>query len=226
MKKPSENSSSEVDALQPQLNELLHRYSRTNNTCRMNATAKKSTRQPPKTSKPSFHASKRKRRALPKKYPHSIRYYYEYTGNNEMRNLAARLRKQRITQKPFPLRDFLKINPAHIEELEALNIRNAAQMLEAGKISRKRQELSAKTGIPPEAIPELVKLSDLTQIFGVKSIRARLYYDAGIDTLEEMAKWNPHKLRTMLINLVQKTGFDSTASLPKEAEFTIKEAKK
>jgi len=161
-----------------------------------------------------------------KKYLHSIRYYYEYTSNNEMCNLAASLRRQRIKQTPFPLKDFLKINPAHIEKLKAIGIRNAEQMLNAGKTPRNRQGLTEKTGIPAQVILELVRLSDLTRIFGVKSIRARLYYDAGVDTVEKMATWNPDKLRTMLIDFVQKTGFNGIAPLPKEAEFTVKEAKK
>lgn len=53
-----------------------------------------------------------------KKYLHSIRYYYEYTSNNEMRSLAAGLRKQRITQTPFPLKDFLKIDPSTLKNLK------------------------------------------------------------------------------------------------------------
>lgn len=167
-----------------------------------------------------------KKRGAAKKYLHSIHYYYEYTSNKEMRNLASKLRKQRITQTPLPLKDFLKINPTHIEKLKAVGIRNAEQMIKAGKTPKKRQELSEKTGIPTEAILELVKLSDLTRIFGVKSIRARLYYDAGAETVEKMAKWNPAKLRTMLTAFVQKTGFNGIAPLPKEAEFTVKEAKR
>lgn len=171
------------------------------------------------------HVEEKKKDAA-KNYLHGICYYYEYTRNTDMRDLAANLRRQRIKQAPFPLRDFLKINPAHIRKLEALGIRNADQMLTAGKTPKKRQDLSTKTGIPSEAILELVKLSDLTRIFGVKSTRARLYYDAGVDNLDKMAKWNPDKLRTMLIDFVQKTGFDGIAPLPKEAEFTVKEAQK
>jgi hypothetical protein len=143
-----------------------------------------------------------------------------------MRELASNLRQQRIKQTQFPLKDFLKVKPAHRKKLEALGIRNANQMLMAGKTPEKRQELSTKTGIPVEAILELVKLSDLTRIFGVKSIRAQLYYYAGVDTLDRMAKWDPDKLRTMLIDFVEKTGFNGIAPLPKEAEFTVKEAKK
>jgi len=167
-----------------------------------------------------------KKKGAAKKYLHSIRYYYDYLQNPEMRNLASKLRKQRIKQTPFPLKDFRGIDPEHIEKLEALGIRNASQMLEAGKTRKKRQELQARTGIPTETILELVKLSDLTRIFGVKSIRARLYYDAGADTLDKMAKWNPDKLRTMLNDFVKRTGFDGIAPLPKEAEFTVKEAKR
>jgi len=172
-----------------------------------------------------LHVEEEKKDAA-KKYLHGIHYYYEYTGNKKMRELASNLRQQRIKPAPFPLKDFLRIKPAHIEKLEVLGIRNANQMLTSGKTPKKRQELSTKTGIPVEAVLELVKLSDLTRIFGVKSIRARLYYDAEVDTLDKMAKWNPDKLRTMLIEFVQKTGFNGIAPLPKEAEFTVKEAKK
>jgi len=71
-----------------------------------------------------------------------------------------------------------------------------------------------------------VKLSDLARITGVKGIRARLYYDAGVDTVEKMAKWDAEKLREMLVSFVERTRFDGIAPLPKEAEFTVKTAKK
>jgi len=167
-----------------------------------------------------------KKKGAAKKSLHGIRYYYEFCSNPEMRSLAAKLRQQRIKQTPFLLKDFRGINPVHIEKLAAIGIRNVDQMLEAGRTSKKRHDLSTKTSIPAEAILELVKLSDLTRIFGVKSIRARLYYDAGIDTVNKMAKWNPNKLRTMLIDFVKRTGFNGIAPLPKEAEFTVKEAQR
>lgn len=167
-----------------------------------------------------------KKKGSAKKYLHSICYYYDYATNEEMRNLAGRLRRQRITQTPFPLRDFRGINQAHVEKLATLGIRTVKDMLEAGRTHKAREELSTKARIPVEAILELVKLSDLARIQGVKSIRARLYYDAGVDTVEKMAKWNPEKLRAMLIDYVERTGFDGIAPLPKEAEFTVAEAKK
>jgi hypothetical protein len=172
----------------------------------------------------SFAEEKKKGSA--KKYLHSIHYYYEYNSNEKMLNLARNLRRQKITQKPFPLKDFRGVNPTHVKKLVNLGIRNVKDMLEAGRTRKKREELATKAGIPAEAILELVKLSDLARIQGVKSIRARLYHDAGVDTIEKMATWNPQKLRIMLIDFVEKTGFKGIAPLPKEAEFTVAEAKK
>jgi hypothetical protein len=99
-------------------------------------------------------------------------------------------------------------------------------MLELGKNRVSRQKLVDKTGIPAEAILEFVKLADLSRIPGVKNIRARLYYDAGIDTVEKIAKWNPKELRTRLMEFVEKTGFKGIAPLPREAEHTVETAKK
>lgn len=120
---------------------------------------------------------------------------------------------------------FRGVNPAYVEKLAAARIENVEQMLEAGRTSRDRQELSQRTGIPLDAILEFVKLSDL-RLGAVKSVRARLYFDAGIDTVEKMAQWDPGELRAMLIEFVERTGFDGIAPLPKEAESTVAAAKR
>jgi len=64
------------------------------------------------------------------------------------------------------------------------------------------------------------------RIPGIKGIRARLYYDAGVDSIEKMAEWDPKALRAMLIEFVDRTGFNGMAPLPKEAEFSVEKAKK
>jgi hypothetical protein len=156
----------------------------------------------------------------------ALSYYYEYTSDETMRKLANELRAQRIKRKPFELKKFREVNPKHVNKLASIGIRNVKQMLEAGKTLVSRQNLSEKTGIPLEAILEFVKLSDLARIPGIKGIRARLYFDAGVDTIEKMAEWNPKELREMCIEFVERTGFNGIAPLPKEAEFSIKKAKR
>jgi predicted flap endonuclease-1-like 5' DNA nuclease len=158
----------------------------------------------------------------------AISLYYKFKSKPELSALASELRQQRIssTKKPFELKNFRGVNPEYANRLSAIGIKNAEQMLEAGKTHVARQKLSEKTGIPQETILEFVKLADLSRIEGVKGTRARLYHDAGIDTVEKMSKWNPEKLRTYLIEFVNRTGFEGIAPLLKETRNTIEEAKR
>ena len=154
-----------------------------------------------------------------------IAYYYEYTSNEEMRHLAGILRAQRIKRRPFPLREFRGIKPEDADKLAATGIGNVEQMLEAGKTASGRAALAEKAGVAEKVILELVKLSDLARIPGIKGIRARLYYDAGVDTLEKMAEWEPEALLEMAAEFVGRTGFEGIAPLPAEVRFSIARAK-
>ena len=88
------------------------------------------------------------------------------------------------------------------------------------------RRLAEQAGLPLGLILELVKLSDLSRVEGVKGIRARLYYDAGLDTLEKIARWEPEALRQMLVEWVARTGFEGIAPLPKELINTIAAARR
>jgi hypothetical protein len=167
----------------------------------------------------------REPKASAKTYLWALRYCFEFIENEELRQLAGLLREQRIKRNPFPLKDFRGVEPEHAAVLAVAGIRNVEQMLKAGRTHADRQELTDETGIPLEAVVELVKLSDLARIPGIKSIRARLYHDAGVDTIEKMAEWDPEELRAMLLEFVERTGFDGIAPLPGEAAFSVARAK-
>lgn len=161
-----------------------------------------------------------------KKHLWALRYYYDYASNKEMRWAAGEIREQKIKRKPLKLSNFMEVNLGYTDRLAAEGIKNVGQMLEHGKTPASRQKLSDKTGVPAEAILEFVKLADLSRIEGVKNVRAHLYYDAGIDTIEKMAKRNPDELRAYLIEFVERTGFNGIAPLPKEVRNTVETAKK
>jgi hypothetical protein len=99
-------------------------------------------------------------------------------------------------------------------------------MLNIGRTPMQRATLAKEVGISEEVILELVKLSDLARLPGVKGIRARLYYDAGVDTVEKMAGWKPEALLTMMADYVERTGFKGIAPLPKEVSSTIANARR
>ena len=160
-----------------------------------------------------------------KKHSWAIRYYYKFTSNDDMSDLAARLREERIERKPFPLREFRGVDKAEVALLAEVGIRNIDQMLNEGSTAEKREQISKSTGIPLFVILEYVKLSDLARIPGVKGIRARLYYDAGIDTVKKIAALEPDELRKIVVDFVEKSGFDGLPTLPAEAKFTVEKAK-
>ncbi len=167
----------------------------------------------------------RKPKTSAKTHLWALRYYYEYSADDDMRALADTLREERITRTPFALKDFRGVDQDHVGRLAAAGIKDVKQMRKAGRTPSDREALSARTGVPLDAILELVKLSDLARIPGAKSIRARLYHDAGVDTLEKMAEWDPVKLRAMLLEFVEQTGFDGIAPLPKEAASSVAKAR-
>jgi hypothetical protein len=129
-------------------------------------------------------------------------------------------------RNPFRLREFRGVEPEHVEKLAVAGIKNAEQMLAAGQTAEKRAALVQDTGIPEEAILELVKLSDLARLPGVKGIRARLYYDAGVDCVEKMAAWDAQALLALTAEYVERTALDGIAPLPKEVSSTISNAKR
>jgi hypothetical protein len=125
----------------------------------------------------------------------------------------------------FVLKDFRGVHTEYLAKLAAAGISNVEQMLAAGKTAEARQQLSEETGVPLKGILELVKLSDLSRLGGLKGIRARLYYEAGVDTLEKMAGWEPEELQTMLADFVNRSGFQGIAPLPKEVKNGVMAAK-
>jgi hypothetical protein len=157
----------------------------------------------------------------------SIALYYAMTGNEAMKSSAAGIREAGIAEsrRVFPLKEFRGVNAKYIELLESAGICDVQQMIETGKTSAMRLDLSKMTGIPLEGILEAVKLADLSRIEGLKGVRARLYFDAGVDTLDKLAGWDPEELRVMLGNYVARTGFRGIAPLPKEVIHTVNRAR-
>ncbi|MFC2028677.1 DUF4332 domain-containing protein [Chloroflexota bacterium] len=161
-----------------------------------------------------------------KSYLWAIIYFYKFTSNEEMRVLAGNMRQERIKRTPFLLRNFRGVSAETANRLEKAGIRDVQQMLKAGRTDEERQVLARKTGLAEEVILELVKLSDLARIPGIKGIRSRLYHDAGIDCIEKLAACQPEELLELTASFVEKTGFDGIAPLPKEVRSGIAKARK
>jgi hypothetical protein len=117
------------------------------------------------------------------------------------------------------------LNKEFVSKLNNIGIKTARQLLDIGQTKDGREKLYKTTGVQKKHILELVKLSDLARIPGVKKIRARLYYESGLDTLEKIAKCDAEELRKISAEYVQKSDFNGMPPTPKEAEFTVTMAK-
>jgi hypothetical protein len=152
----------------------------------------------------------------------ALALFYGWTGKDDLTKIASSMREAETakTRRIFNIREFRGVDPADVNKLEALEIKNIIEMLEVGKTPELRKELATRSGVQLEKILELVKLSDISRIGGVKSIRARLYVDAGIDTIDAFGQWEAQALKTFMEKFVQYSGFDGVPPLLKEIEFT------
>ena len=152
-------------------------------------------------------------------------YFFDFTDNLELKSLSRVLREERIERRPFPVHKFRGLDPAVIDKLAAAGIKHVKHVLAAGATPQRRDDLAARAGVPEDVILEIVKLADLARIPGLKGIRARLYLEAGVDTVEKLAAWEAEPLRDMLVEFVDRTGFDGIAPLPAEIRYSIAKAK-
>lgn len=160
-----------------------------------------------------------------KSYLWALAYYFDFIENQELSRLAKILREERIERPPISLNVFRGSNFNIVRVLSVHGIKTTDQMLQAGSCPDGRRNLANQTGIPEEKILEFVKLSDLARIPGVKGVRARLYYEIGIDSVEKMGSMDAQDLRLQAINYVERSNFDGIPPQPAEAEYTVEKAK-
>jgi hypothetical protein len=166
-------------------------------------------------------------KGLARKIVRGVALYYEFTNHPEIAKRVWTYRENAISKKRhvFLLKDFMGVEEAYVLKLAELGIANVNQMIEAGKSAAMREQLASDTGIPLDVILEYVKLADLTRIGALRRVRARLYYDAGFDTIDKIAQADPVNLREHFLAFVKDTGFDGIAPLPKELCNAVASAK-
>lgn len=158
------------------------------------------------------------------RYLWSIKEYYDFISKEELKLEANAMLGERYLSQ-FKLKDFVGIKLSHIKKLAKEGITTAKEMLCAGLDKQKRKKIYRNTGIPLEDVLELVKLSDQARIPGHKKVRARLYHEAGFDTIDQMAACDPSEMRQSLADFIKKTGFKGIPPTPGEAQNTVTMAK-
>jgi hypothetical protein len=90
---------------------------------------------------------------------------------------------------PIRLDRFAGIPSEHLGRLEAVGIKNSRHMFNQGKDNNQRKRLSQTTGVPIEILNELFCLSDLSRVYGVGPVFARMIYDVGIKSVKAFIEY-------------------------------------
>ena len=91
--------------------------------------------------------------------------------------------------RPIRLDKLPGIRTEYLDRLEDEGLRNTKQLFLDAQDKGRRAQLSEVTGIPNDVLDELVGLSDLSRIYGVGPVFARLIYDVGIRSVREFLEY-------------------------------------
>jgi len=123
--------------------------------------------------------------------------------------------------KPFNLNKIPGLDEGDLVRLKTNGIKNTRHLFHLGKTLYDRSKLSGQSGIPEDALLEMVKLSDLARIWGVGPVFARIFYDAGYDSVERVAGANPTQVYEEVVQLNKQVGYTRIMPSPIEVGMCI-----
>lgn len=100
--------------------------------------------------------------------------------------------------KPFQLTEFDWLPQNEITKLEAVGIRNTADLYEALDNLVDTSNLQEKTGIDPAVLEDLIRLVDLTRVQWTSPTAARMYIEASYGSVEKLASAQAEELHATL----------------------------
>jgi len=118
------------------------------------------------------------------------------------------------------------IGKVYQEKLVAAGIKTTEKLLETACMSKPREDLATKTGIPVKLILEWVNLADLMRIKGVGEEYSDLLEEAGVDTVAELANRVPENLLAKLKETNEKEKLVRRLPVLKQVQRWVQEAKK
>lgn len=126
---------------------------------------------------------------------------------------VLRRRAGTYTPRPVPLKRMPGVDPDAVERLAGVGIKDSRQLFPQVQSGQERADLATHAGMSGKVLLELTKLSDLVRAPYVGPVFARLFYEAGADTLERLATSQPEELAAR-IRTVNEEKTLTKAALP------------
>lgn len=130
-----------------------------------------------------------------------------------------------LTPVPLTLKDIPGVEPAYVDRLAAIGIRNAKQLFERSATPADRAALSMQASVPENVLLELVRMADIARVGYVGPIFARLIYEAGVDSLNAMATCQPEELYGRLVDVNNRLKLTKGSFTVRDVAYCIEAAK-
>ncbi len=87
---------------------------------------------------------------------------------------------------PVQLGRFPGIDKQVVLKLEEQGIKNSKQLFDRTVVNADKMALVSESGVSKDDLSELIHLSDLSRLYGVGPVFARIFYDVGIDSVKAL----------------------------------------
>ncbi len=113
--------------------------------------------------------------------------------NNEYLTL---LKREAGSYFPNPVRlsSFQGVDNRAVTQLEKNGVRNSKQLFNKASVAEDRKKLSSELGVSEDSLKELIALSDLSRLYGVGPVFARIIYNIGIDSVKSLLRYSPEEV--------------------------------
>ena len=122
---------------------------------------------------------------------------------------------------PVQLNKFPGVNSQAILKLEKAGIKNSKQLLDRAVEIGNRKALSSESGVSEDDLNELIHLSDLSRLYGVGPVFARMLYNIGIDSVKSFIHHSAEDI-IKIYEEINKNKADFTLS---DIQFTLEMAR-
>ena len=164
---------------------------------------------------------------LPDDYIKAIALFYQFTGNTELfeicQDIKANLSNQKVRKATF--RDIYGLTPEHAAAFRKVNIKSNEELLVVSRTHEDRFNLARMLNVPYNTILEYTKLADLLRVGGIRIMRAKLYHDAGFDTIQKIAAETPENFCSKVKAFINENNYNARPPVLREAAKTIRAAK-
>jgi len=129
------------------------------------------------------------------------------------------------TPKPFNLSKVPATDPEVSDKFEAVGIKNTRHLFDRGQTRLERAQLSRQTGLPESAVLEMMRIADLSRIWGVGPFFTRILYEAGYESVQAVAGADLDKMYQEVNQVNKEKGYTPIMASKGEVGMCIDYAK-